>query len=95
MDDIYKNDEINYVHLRIQQRNKRQTITTVEGIPNKYDLKRIVKVCKKQFACNAAIIDDATYGKVIQLQGDQRANMKLFLSSVEIVPENHIKVHGA
>ena len=91
----YKNDDIGYVHLRIQQRNKRQTITTVEGIPNKYDLKRIAKVCKKQFACNACIIDDTTYGKVIQLQGDQRENIKTFLSSVGIVPETHIKVHGA
>ena len=39
---------IEYVHIRIQKRNNRQNITTVEGIPEKYDLKRIVKVCKKE-----------------------------------------------
>lgn len=85
---------IEYVHIRIQKRNNRQNITTVEGIPEKYDLKRIVKVCKKEFACNGCIVNDKTYGDIIQLQGDQRENMKKFIIIVGLVPESHIKVHG-
>ena len=94
--DLFINDiKIDYVHLRTQQRNKRQCITTVEGIPDKYDLKRIAKVCKKEFACNGCIEDDPIYGKVIKFQGNQKDNMKKFLSIVGIVPESHIKIHGS
>lgn len=35
------------VHIRIQQRNGRKTLTTVQGISQDYDLKRIAKECKK------------------------------------------------
>ena len=89
-----QDEVIEYVHIRIQQRNTRQKITTVEGIPNKYDLKRILKVCKREFACNGSIVNDLRYGEVIQLQGDQRENMSKFISVVQLVPHNHIKVHG-
>ena len=90
-----KEETIHYVHLRIQQRNKRQNITTVEGIPDKYDLKRILKVCKKEFACNGCTVNDPTYGEIIQLQGDQRDNMFKFICAVGLVPETHIKIHGS
>ena len=35
------------IHIRIQQRNGRKTLTTVQGISNDYDKKKIVKACKK------------------------------------------------
>lgn len=37
----------NLIHIRIQQRNGRKTLTTVQGISTDYDLKKIVKACKK------------------------------------------------
>ncbi len=37
----------NFIHIRIQQRNGRKTLTTVQGIHADYDLKKIVKACKK------------------------------------------------
>ncbi len=37
----------NFIHIRIQQRNGRKTLTTVQGISSDYDLKKIVKACKK------------------------------------------------
>ena len=37
----------NFIHIRIQQRNGRKTLTTVQGIHSDYDLKKIVKACKK------------------------------------------------
>lgn len=36
-----------YIHIRLQQRNARKTLTTVQGISADYDLKKIVKACKK------------------------------------------------
>ena len=90
-----KEEDTQYVHLRIQQRNARQKITTVEGIPDKYDLRRILKVCKKTFACNGNIVNDPDYGEIIQLQGDQRDNVFKFLCAVGLVPETHIKIHGS
>lgn len=35
------------IHIRIQQRNGRKTLTTVQGIHEKFDKKKIVKYCKK------------------------------------------------
>jgi translation initiation factor 1 len=35
------------VHIRIQQRNGRKTLTTVQGLSKEYDLKKIVRACKK------------------------------------------------
>lgn len=36
-----------HVHIRIQQRNGRKTLTTVQGLSSEYDLKKIVRACKK------------------------------------------------
>ncbi|KAM9296261.1 eukaryotic translation initiation factor 1b-like [Gastrophryne carolinensis] len=62
------------IHIRIQQRNGRKTLTTVQGISEQYDKKKLVKAFKKKFACNGTVVDHAEYGEVIQLQGDQRKN---------------------
>ncbi|KAK4189181.1 translation initiation factor SUI1 [Podospora australis] len=69
-----------YIHIRIQQRNGRKTLTTVQGIPSKFDHKKILKVVKKDFACNGTIISDSEMGEVIQLQGDQRSKIREFLT---------------
>jgi len=84
------------IHIRIQQRNGRKTLTTIEGIPNKFDLKKVLKVIKKQFACNGTIVNDDKAGDVIQLQGDQRNAVKDFLTDkngLELDGKT-IKVHG-
>ena len=70
----------------------------MEGIPSKFDLKKILKVIKKQFACNGTIVNDEKAGGVIQLQGDQRNVVKDFLvdkeKGLEIDPKT-IKVTGS
>ncbi|KAL1617528.1 Eukaryotic translation initiation factor eIF-1 [Diplodia seriata] len=70
----------NYIHIRIQQRNGRKTLTTVQGLPKKFDQKKILKVIKKKFACNGTIVTDTEMGEVIQLQGDQRKDVQEFLT---------------
>ena len=84
----------NYIHIRIQQRNGRKTLTTVQGLPQEYDLKKILKVLKKDFACNGNIVKDEELGEVIQLQGDQRVKMSEFLVSQLQLPKKNIKIHG-
>ncbi|KAL8741806.1 MAG: hypothetical protein Q9190_005628 [Brigantiaea leucoxantha] len=61
------------------ERNGRKTLTTVQGLPKKFDQKKILKVIKKKFACNGTIVNDAELGEVIQLQGDQRKDVQEFL----------------
>ncbi|KAJ8058453.1 hypothetical protein OCU04_012641 [Sclerotinia nivalis] len=72
-----------YIHIRIQQRNGRKTLTTVQGLPKKFDQKKILKVIKKKFACNGTIVNDVIMGDVIQLQGDQRKDVQEFLTGKE------------
>jgi len=81
------------IHIRIQQRNGRKTLTTVQGLPSVLDFKKILKVVKKEFACNGTIIDDEA-GQVIQLQGDQRKQLKGFLVNELEINGDDIKVHG-
>lgn len=86
--------ENNYIHIRIQQRNGRKTLTTVQGLPTEYDLKKILKVLKKDFACNGSIVKDTSLGEVIQLQGDQRVKVSEFLTAQLQLPKKKIKIHG-
>uniref|UniRef100_A0A2K5D6T4 SUI1 domain-containing protein n=1 Tax=Aotus nancymaae TaxID=37293 RepID=A0A2K5D6T4_AOTNA len=68
-----------YIYVRIQQRNGRKTLTTVQGIADNYDKKKLVEAFKKKFACNGTV-EHPEYGEVIQLQGDQRKNTCQFLN---------------
>jgi len=91
-DDVGVQDGI--VHVRIQQRNGRKTLTTVQGLSEEYDLKKIIKVAKKEFACNGTVVEHPEYGEVLQLQGDQRENICSLLVSCQLVKIDQIKKHG-
>nr|CAB3241520.1 eukaryotic translation initiation factor 1-like [Phallusia mammillata] len=82
------------IHIRIQQRNGRKTLTTVQGISEDYDKKKIVRACKKEFACNGTVVDHSEYGEVLQLQGDQRQNIAEFLLNVGLAKKEQVKIHG-
>ncbi|KAI8973715.1 translation initiation factor SUI1 [Mycotypha africana] len=84
----------NYLHLRIQQRNGRKTLTTLQGLPKEIDTKRLLKAVKKAFACNGTVVEDEEHGEIIQMQGDQRQKMAEFLVSEGIAKKSDIKVHG-
>mmetsp|Transcript_1741 Transcript_1741/g.2590 ORF Transcript_1741/g.2590 Transcript_1741/m.2590 type:complete len:121 (-) Transcript_1741:389-751(-) len=94
------------VHVRVQQRNGRKCITTVAGLAEDLDIKRICKAFKKNFSCNGAVQKDFTaeggdddsdeevVREVIQLSGDQRTNVLDFLVDQEICPKDEIVLHG-
>ncbi|KAF5478838.1 protein translation factor SUI1 homolog 1-like [Juglans microcarpa x Juglans regia] len=83
-----------YVHIRIQQRNGRKSLTTVQGLKKEYSYNKILKDLKKEFCCNGTVVQDPELGQVIQLQGDQRKNVSTFLVQAGIVKKEHIKIHG-
>lgn len=48
-----------YIHIRIQQRNGRKTLTTVQGIADDYDKKKLVKAFKKVSGVLRMILDSS------------------------------------
>lgn len=82
------------VHVRVQQRNGRKSLTTVQGLADDLDIKRILKAFKKNFSCNGAVVKDEELGEIIQLSGDQRTNVREFLVDQEICTEAQIVLHG-
>ncbi|KAG0176985.1 Eukaryotic translation initiation factor eIF-1 [Apophysomyces sp. BC1034] len=89
------NEELNTpFDLRIQQRNGKKTLTTFQGLPKKYDHKKLLKAFKKEFACNGTLVDDDELGEVLQLSGDQRLKIAEFLVNEHIAKRTDIKIHG-
>jgi translation initiation factor 1 (eIF-1/SUI1) len=99
-----------YTPTGLQQRNGRKTLTTVQGLPDKYDPKKLLKAMKKEFACNGTVVssvdsddEDAPapaaqggkvaqdFGKILQLQGDQRTKVKDFLVGSGLVSTKEAK----
>ncbi|XP_036312995.1 eukaryotic translation initiation factor 1-like [Pipistrellus kuhlii] len=93
-DDLLPTGTEDYIHIRIQQRNNRKTLTTVQEIADVYNKKKLVKAFKKKFACNGSIIEYLEYGEVIQLQGDQCKNICQFLIEIGLSKNDQLKVHG-
>ena len=89
--------EVNTKLTNHAERNGRKTLTTVQGLPKKFDQKKILKVIKKKFACNGTIVADSEMGEVIQLQGDQRKDVQEFLVDKKEglgLEGQTVKVHG-
>jgi len=83
-----------YVHVRIQQRNGRKCLTTIQGLRKDYNYNKILKDFKKEFCCNGTVVQDLELGQVIQLQGDQRKSVSQFLINAGLVKKDKIKIHG-
>merc|ERR1712048_350306 len=80
------------VHVRVQQRNGRKCVTTVQGLADDLDLKKILKYVKRMFNTNGTVVNHED-GDVIQLQGDQRKNIARFITEFKI-SDGEITVHG-
>jgi translation initiation factor SUI1 len=85
------------VHIRVQQRNGRKHITTVEGLPAYVDeakLTKLRKIFQTKFACSCVMVSNETLGAIIQLQGDHRHALQSFLMDEKLVPADFIRIHG-
>lgn len=56
-----------YVHVRIQQRNGRKRLTTVQGLKKEFSYSKILKDLKKEFCCNGTVVQDPELGQVLIL----------------------------
>ena len=81
------------IHIRVHSRNSRKSISSICGLSEDLDFKKICKCLKKNFKCNGAVTEDKESGKVIILQGDHRGEIKQFLSDNRVV-SGDIIVHG-
>ena len=88
------NDVGDFVHIRIQQRNGRKCLTTIQGLATDLDLKKILRFVKKAYSTNGTIIVDPEMGEVMQVQGDQRKNIYEALVEWKICEKGLVKVHG-
>jgi len=84
----------NIVTISVQKRNGRQCITTISGMAEDLDLKKIISYFKKTYNCNGSIIKDEQFGEVITLTGDQKENIYNFLIGEEINKKDEIIVKG-
>jgi translation initiation factor 1 len=94
------------VHLRLQQRNGRKSITIIEGLARDLNLKKIAKALKQTFSTSCAIkskdekkgakkaSNDADDEKILQLAGDRRREVANFLEVTHICEKKQIKIHG-
>jgi translation initiation factor SUI1 len=81
------------IHLHIQSQGKRH-LTIVEGLDDDLDLKRICKSMMKMFSCNGKVDEEKN---ILQLQGDQRQNVKEWLLQNEILSKgdlDRLVIHG-
>ena len=82
------------IHIRVQQRNGRKCITTVQGLADDLDIAKIAKALKKTFKCNGSVLVDPELGEILQLSGDQRTNIREFFVDQEVCHEDQIVIHG-
>jgi translation initiation factor 1 len=82
------------VHLRVQQRNGRKTLTTVQGISAGFNHARILRDLKRDLCCSGVIVEDEDLGKIIQLQGDHRKCVAAFLVKAGMARKENVKIHG-
>jgi translation initiation factor 1 len=82
------------IHIRVQQRNGKKSITTIQGLADDLDLPKILKALKKTLNTNGAVLEDEEFGAVLQLQGDHRIAVTDFLCTYHICTRGEIKIHG-
>ncbi|EOA17686.1 hypothetical protein CARUB_v10006056mg [Capsella rubella] len=56
-----------YVHIRVQQRNGRKSLTTVQGLKKEYSYTKILKDLKKEFCCNGTVVQDSELGQLFSI----------------------------
>ena len=80
------------IHLRVVKRNGRKCVTTIEGF-RQDDPKKFLKYIKKKLCCNGNLTKSENE-EILQLQGDQRSEIREMLVQRYHVKEKHIVVHG-
>ena len=86
----------NKIHIRLQQQGRRN-LTIIQDLDDDLDFNRICKDMRKRFSCNGNVVEDPKMGSIIQLQGDQRENVKGWFLMHEILTTkdlDRLVIHG-
>lgn len=74
-------------------------ITTIDGMDDDLDLKRIARAMKKSLHCSVSVSTTRDDVEIIQLQGDQREYLREWLVVNEVLGEKEaaerLMIHGA
>lgn len=68
MNNAFDDDDsisLNSIHIRIQARNGRKSISSISGLDKDLDLKKLCKYLKKKFKCNGSVSEDKNYDRVV------------------------------
>lgn len=92
-----KQRPLSHIHIRVIQRNKTKMITHVEGLAEDLDFSKILKVLKKKFNTNGAVINSDDGSQILQLNGDKREDIRRFFVDYKVweEPDPPIVIHGA
>jgi translation initiation factor 1 len=85
---------LDIVHIRIQQRTGKKVITIIQGLAANISRKELIKKFKTIYACGGHIANDAEFGEVIQLTGDQRIKVRDYLVDNGLVESDKVEIHG-
>ena len=66
-----------------------------QGLSSEYDLKKIIKVAKKEFACNGTVVDHSEYGEVLQLQVKEKKLTFLSPSSYDMFRVTNVRTFAS
>jgi len=95
--DVFLNTNKPKIHLRLTKYGNK-CITTIEGLDDDLDLKRINRAMKRTFNCASTLKTGEDDEQIIQLQGDHRIDVKEWLIVNEVLTakeaEERIVVHG-
>jgi translation initiation factor 1 len=69
--------EMSKINVKVQPRKKKKFWTLIEGLCfEDNELKTMLRIMKKTFACNGTIIKDPEHGIIVQLQGNMGQDVK-------------------
>lgn len=88
------NDDKEKIHIRYQQRNGKKGLTTITGLPLNVNFNKLLTKMKKKWSTGGNVVNDAEMGKIMQIQGDNRDKISLFLTEMKIVEKSQITIHG-
>jgi translation initiation factor 1 len=83
-EEVEEKRPLSNIHIHLQQRNGKKTITLIEGLAEDLDLKKILRAMKKTFQTNGAILKPDEDKTILQLNGDQRENTRVFFIKYKI-----------
>lgn len=82
-----------YVDIRVTARSTKSKITTIEGLTDAVDHKKLAKTLQSVLSCGCNVETSEKFGKVIKVQGDNYEDIVKYLIKNDIADKSRIRVH--